>query len=173
MSSKWLWLAIWALLWTCLAGCAQDPGRSGAYPIALPSRLVQPSSIQTPATALVLPELTASPFEDSSKILTPSPETAGLGLNQPVAQAQKETVKSAKKDLAQKLGISVKDITVLSVISQEYSPDAFYCRTAKGRIAKEEPPQVISGETILLKAQGNRYEYHASDQIVIFCRPLP
>jgi hypothetical protein len=83
-----------------------------------------------------------------------------------------ENVKLAKQDLAQKLGISVDSITVAAVIGQEFSTDAFYCRTAKGRIAKDAPSEVISGVTILLSASGRRYEYHASDQTVVFCRPL-
>jgi hypothetical protein len=62
---------------------------------------------------------------------------------------------------------------VAAVIGQEFSTDAFNCRTAKERIAKEDPPQVVSGQSILLSALGRRYEYHASDQTVIFCRPLP
>ena len=84
-----------------------------------------------------------------------------------------ENVKSASRDLAQKLGISVNDITVSTIIGEEFSTIAFYCKTIKDRIAKDDPPAVISGFTILLNASGRRYEYHASGQTVVFCRPLP
>ena len=60
-----------------------------------------------------------------------------------------------------------------AVVGREFSTDAFYCRTSKDRIAREESPQVVSGQSILLSTSGRRYEYHASGQTVIFCRPLP
>lgn len=82
-----------------------------------------------------------------------------------------ELVEKAKQDLSQRLGVSLDNIIVVAVIGQEFSTDAFYCRATKERIAKEESPQVISGHSILLSASGHRYEYHASDQTVIFCRP--
>lgn len=166
MRNKWLWLAISALIWTGLAACAQAAINPGAYPAGASPEPSQPDAILTS-----LP-LQAPPVEKSLINLTPSPETAGLGLKGRLVQIQKETVQSAIKDLAQRNGLSVEDVTVLAVIGQEYSPDAFYCRSAKGRIAKDEPTRLISGETILLEAHGTRYEYHASDPLVVFCRSL-
>ncbi len=84
-----------------------------------------------------------------------------------------ENVKSASQDLAQKLGIPVNGITVSAIIGEEFSNIAFHCKATKARIAKDDPPAVISGFTILLEASGRRYEYHVSGQTVIFCRPLP
>jgi hypothetical protein len=83
-----------------------------------------------------------------------------------------ENVKLASHELAQRLGIPVNDITVSAVIGEDFSTIAFYCKTTKDRIAKDDPPAVISGFTILLNASGRRYEYHASGQTVVFCRPL-
>jgi hypothetical protein len=172
MSSKWFWLAIWVLVWTGLAACAQAAIQPGASPTAASPEPAQPAVILT-SLPLQAPAATKlSPFDNRLIDLTPAPETAIPGLKEGLVQTQKETVQSAIKDLAQRLGLSVDDVIVLSVIGQEYSADAFYCRTAKGRIAKEEPPQLISGETIVLEARGNRYEYHASDPLVVFCRPL-
>ena len=91
----------------------------------------------------------------------------------PLIDESTESIKLAKQDLAQRLKVSVDSITVVAVIGQEFSTDAFNCQTSKERIAKEEPPQVVSGQSILLSVLGRKYEYHASDQIVIFCRPLP
>jgi hypothetical protein len=88
------------------------------------------------------------------------------------AAVRNELVEKARQDLAQRLGISLDSITVGAVIGQEFSVNAFYCRETKERIAKEESPQVVLGWSILLNASGRRYEYHASDQMVIFCRPL-
>jgi hypothetical protein len=83
-----------------------------------------------------------------------------------------EKVRLASQDLARKLGIPVENITVTAVIGEEFTTVAFYCRETKDRIAKDDPPAVISGFSILLSASGRRYEYHASGQTVIFCRPL-
>jgi len=83
------------------------------------------------------------------------------------------SVKLAKQDLAQRLGVSVNSVRVAAVIGQEFSTEAFNCRATKERIAKEESSQVVSGLSILLSAAGCQYEYHASGQTVIFCRPLP
>lgn len=83
-----------------------------------------------------------------------------------------ESIKQAKEDLTRRLGISADSIEVVVIIRQEFPANAFYCRTQKERIARDEAPTVISGETILLKVGERKYEYHASDQTVIFCRQL-
>jgi hypothetical protein len=90
-----------------------------------------------------------------------------------VSGEPKEAVELAKEDLAQRLVISSEVITFVATIGQEFSADAFYCRATKDRIGGDEPPSVIAGLTILLEAAGRRYEYHASDQEVVFCRQLP
>jgi hypothetical protein len=91
---------------------------------------------------------------------------------QPLLGKSTEGVQLAKEDLARRLGVSVESITVDAVIGQEFSTEAFYCRTTKDRIARDESPAVISGESILLSASGRRYEYHANGPTVVFCRPL-
>lgn len=84
-----------------------------------------------------------------------------------------ESVNLARQDLSQRLGVSVDLIMVNAVIGQEFSAEAFHCQTAKERISKQESTQMISGFSILLSVSGRRYEYHASGQTVVFCRPLP
>jgi hypothetical protein len=171
-SIKWLWLATWALLWAGMAGCTQDPSLQNAYPTEARSDPAQPAGIPTPATTQALAAPFVLPVKNRSFEMTPSPTTSELSLKERLVQSQKETVESATKDLAQRLGISVEDVAVLAVIGQEYSLDAFYCRTTKGRIARDEPTLLLNGETILLEARGSRYEYHATDQLVIYCRRL-
>ena len=90
----------------------------------------------------------------------------------PLEPALQQAVTQAREDLARRLGVPVESVTVDAVIGQEFSADAFYCRTSKDRIARDESPQVMSGQSILLSALAHRYEYHASGQTVIFCRPL-
>ena len=172
MGTKCLWLLTGVLLLAGIAGCAQAPGPDNAYPIAASPEPVQPAVLQTSSPVQAPPVLTVLPVESSPLVPTLSPSTSMPGLKESLLQASKETVVSARKDLAQRLGLSIEQVTVISVIGQEYTPDAFYCRTAKGRIAKDAPEQIISGETILLQAQGNRYEYHANDPLVVYCRQL-
>ena len=90
----------------------------------------------------------------------------------PLEPALQQVVMQAREDLARRLGVPVDSVTVDAVIGQEFSTDAFYCRTSKDRISKDESPQGMSGQSILLSASAHRYEYHASGPTVIFCRPL-
>ena len=172
MGIKILWLATWTLLWVGMAGCTQDSSLKNAYPTAAASKPTQPAGIVTPLPLQASAAITYLPVEDSSVELTPSPETSEPGLKEQLAQIQKETVESAIKDLAQRLGIRIEEISVLSVIGQDFTTNGFFCRSTKGRTSKDEPTVMISGETILLKAHGRRYEYHANSQVVIFCRKL-
>jgi len=172
MRIKWLWLVTWTLLWAGMASCTQISSSQNAYPTAVPSEPASPAGIQTPAPTRTLAAITVSQVENGSVDLTPSPKTGQPGLKRQLMQTQKETVESARKDLAQRLGISIEEVSVLSVIGQEYSPEAFYCQATKGRIAKDEPTLSISGDTILLEARGSRYEYHANASLVIYCRKL-
>jgi len=98
---------------------------------------------------------------------------SGTQMQPPLGDEWAESLKLAMQDLAQRLGVSVDGVTVAAVIGQEFSADAFYCRATKERIARDDPPAVITGFSILLHVSGRRYEYHASGQTVLFCRPLP
>jgi hypothetical protein len=90
----------------------------------------------------------------------------------PTGSESTESSVLARQDLARRLGISVDGIKVSAVIGQEFTSEAFYCRAPKEIISNIETPAEISGFSILLNASGHRYEYHASGQTVIFCRPL-
>ena len=147
---KNLWILLIVLLSLALTGCAPsqiEVAESSDLPLA--SSTKKPISTQGDDTQI-------NPF-------LPTLSNSGL----------ENLIEKAKGDLAQRLGVSIDSITVISVIGQEFSTDAFNCQTSKERIAKEDPPQVVSGQSILLSASGHRYEYHASSETVIFCRPLP
>ncbi len=83
-----------------------------------------------------------------------------------------EGVNLARQDLAHRLGVSADAIQVTAVIGQEFSADAFNCRTSKERVSKDPPLENVAGWSIVLSASGRRYEYHASGPTVVFCRPL-
>lgn len=80
------------------------------------------------------------------------------------------SVSRAREDLAQRLGLSIDEISVISALRMEFSAQAFYCQTVKERISRDAPVEVIEGQVILLAAGGGKYEYHANDTEVIFCR---
>lgn len=107
--------------------------------------------------------------DGQGRVVTCEPKGAPLV----VSGGSNEAVELARGDLARQLGISSEGVTLVATIGQDFSADAFYCRTTKDNIAKDEPPAVNSGVAILLEAAGRRYEYHASDQEVVFCRQLP
>jgi len=122
--------------------------------------------------------IVAVPTEPQEATLIPISPTQGItenmdGTQSPAGNDSTEVVKLAREDLVKRLGLPADKITVAAVIGQEFSTDAFYCRAAKDRIPKDESPAIISGFSILLDASGQRYEYHASGETIVYCRILP
>ena len=96
----------------------------------------------------------------------------GQKLNFPKVWDEDATVQRARLDLSHRLGIPIDEITVSTVLGQEFSAQAFQCQKVKERITRDENPAVIFGKAILLVAGGQKYLYHADGQQVIFCRVL-
>jgi hypothetical protein len=166
MKKQWIWPGslIFVIL-ASLAGCSPGAPRSAENSGKPLSGLAPTSGPSMPAG---LPETPAGMSASDAE----NNEMHGTQMMPAFGDAISENVKLAKQDLAKKLGIAVDGITVSAVIGQEFSEDAFECRTTKERIGKEDPPALISGFSILLSTSGQRYEYHASGQSVIFCRVL-
>jgi hypothetical protein len=183
MKRKWLQMAASALALAVavLAGCGPQSGFQAEYPIVQPTRTAHPDGAATAAPMQQAAPAGTTTLESAQTLEAPATATEATSSFSPGApagtadtrQASNEVVEKAKADLAKKLGIPANEITLVLVIGQEFTPDGFYCRTIKGKISKEEPTVVISGEAILLKAQARRYEYHADGQAVTFCRQLP
>jgi hypothetical protein len=100
------------------------------------------------------------------------PVTSSVPISIPLEPALQQIVTQAREDLAKRLGVPADHVTVDAIIGQEFSTDAFYCKTSKDRIASDESPLTVAGYSILLSASARRYEYHASGQTVVLCRPL-
>ena len=150
MKTHWILRASWILLvLTSLVGCGS---------LAVLAPLDTGSSLSTQAP-------TASPA------IVDEPARPQVQL--PSGNVSTDSIKLAEQDLVQRLGVSLVGITVTAVIGQEFSTTAFYCRATKDRIARDDSPSAMSGFSILLSVSGQLYEYHASGQTVIFCRPLP
>jgi len=160
-------LLVLPVLVSCGPGMAPARGNAGT------SRPAEASTAGSapgpkPAERQVQPSVSDSP----TQVATENEPVTGTQVP-PFGDDTAESVKLARQDLAQRLGVSVESVVVPAVIGQEFSTDAFYCRTTKDRIAKEDSPAVMTGFVILLNVSGRRYEYHASGSTVIFCRPLP
>ena len=180
MRHTWIWLCVSGLILAGVAGCGpavfSTPSDANATPYTLAPTIqaVAPTATMEPTSKPSRPGSgvqmgTVISISPTQTIMEKKPVS---GTPLAVPSESTENVRLAKEDLAGRLRVSVDDITVVAVIGGEFSTDAFYCRASKGRIAKDTSPEVISGVTILLSASGGRYEYHASDQTVVFCRPL-
>ena len=150
-----------------------QPPTSTAIISTITQEPTRPQSVDPSTPTVTVRQRTAVPIAPAQTITKEKTMSNGTPVPAPLDPGLQSFVKQAKEDLAQRLGVSVDGITVGAVIGQEFSVDAFNCRTSKERIARDESPAVISGQSILLSASGRRYEYHASGQTVIFCRPLP
>jgi hypothetical protein len=184
MRHQWIWLCVSGLILGSLVGCDpavfSPPSDANATPQtrAPTSKTVASTATMEPTgTSGIKPAQPGSGTQISTVITLSS--TPVIAEEEPMSSTllafppeSTERVKLAREDLARRLRVSVDSITVVVVIGQEFSTDAFYCRKTKDRIAKDAPPEVISGESILLSASGRRYEYHASGQTIVFCRPL-
>jgi hypothetical protein len=172
MRTKCIAVLIGVLILTSMANCGPGappaPGDTGIIlptlaPTTKPATVAEPTEPQRGTVVPISP----------SQIITENKAMNGPQVQPLLGDETTESIKLAKQDLAQRLGVSVDSLTVVGVIGQGFSTDAFYCRATKDRIAKDESPAAMSGWSILLSASGRRYEYHASGQMVIFCRPLP
>jgi len=81
-----------------------------------------------------------------------------------------KTVTSAQEDLARRLGIPVGEVTVVSVVGDEFPASNLGCPCPK---CPELPiPAIVTGQRITLAAQGKNYEYHAGGGMMVFCGEL-
>ena len=81
-----------------------------------------------------------------------------------------KAITSAQEDLARRLGIPVGEVTVVSVVGDEFPASNLGCPCPK---CPELPiPAIVTGQRITLAAQGKNYEYHARGGMVVFCGEL-
>ncbi|MGA9349783.1 MAG: hypothetical protein WBW48_13395 [Anaerolineae bacterium] len=78
-----------------------------------------------------------------------------------------KAIASAREDLAKRLGIPVEEVTVVSVVGDEFPASNLGCPCPK---CPERPiPAIVTGQRITMAAQGKNYEYHARGNMVVFC----
>ena len=81
-----------------------------------------------------------------------------------------KAIGSAQEDLAGRLGIPVGDVTVVSVVGDEFPASNLGCPCPK---CPDLPiPALVTGQRMTLAAQGKNYEYRARRGMVVFCGEL-
>ena len=89
-----------------------------------------------------------------------------------LSATESEAVEHARQDLARRLGVPETEIILSTVIPQEFTAWSFACQAMKDRLTRDVTPETINGLTIILIAGILRFEYHADERSVLFCRPL-
>jgi len=113
-------------------------------------------------------KLPSSPTSDRSNFnddpqMTPTP-------SHPSYPALKNLIEKAKKDLAQRLSISVDQINLKKAESVVWPNASLGCPQPGMQYAD----MLTSGYLISLDAKGQKYEYHASRSTVVHCKnPSP
>jgi len=81
-----------------------------------------------------------------------------------------KAITSAQEDLASRLGIPAGEVTVVSVVGDEFPASNLGCPCPK---CPELPiPAIVTGQRVTLAAQGKHYEYRARGGMVVFCGEL-
>ena len=145
-----------------LAACAQ-PGGIDALPPLAPSPIGH-DRIETPE----LVHSAETPITGAQPTEPGEPEPLKLPAGQNISQDA--LASRARLDLANRLGLSIDQVQVISVLHTEFSAQAFFCQMAKERITRDAPPEIVEGQLIVLDVAGERYEYHANESNLVFCR---
>ena len=133
---------------------------------------ISPTPLIQPAPPSISGEI-PSTSNVGNQEATPESESQYLNPGGPGSSNELDNlVLEAKEDLARRLGIASDQVTLLSIIRQEFTAGGFSCRTEKERIARDTLPEGVEGYSILLGAETRSYEYHANDMEVLFCRAL-
>jgi hypothetical protein len=184
MGRKWNHLLFGGLIVMTLASCSSTLS-SPLNDVGATPRLATSVDKPTAVSPAAVPTIELSPTGSSAQQQMTIPLThtqsggtsepsltSSMPISIPLEPALQQIVTQAREDLAKRLGVPSDRVTVDVVIGQEFSTDAFYCKTSKDRIASDESPLAVAGYSILLRASARRYEYHASGQTVVLCRPL-
>jgi hypothetical protein len=161
---KHYWLIAVMLLLLVGLGAAGCSGEAApVVPQAAPSP-TQPSSTETRGVERALPTPTTGSPQAAPAGATPESATGGTEVTPP-PEAQ-DVVRLAKEDLAQRLGVAVDQIGLVSVEAVEWSDTSLGCPQPGMMYAQVITP----GYRVVLEAGGQRYEYHTdTGRFVVLC----
>ena len=131
-----------------------------AAPTTEPTATIAPTSTPAP-TALPLP--TNAPTALPSPLPTRAP--AQQKPTQPMDPTVEKLIQDARADLAKRANVDESAITVKSVEPREWSDSSLGCPVEGMMYAQVITP----GYLIVLEANGQAYEYHASYNRAVYC----
>lgn len=166
MKQTRLWLLLFALLMLSLAACAQEqpdaaPGDEPDNKPDLSSPSPQPASTITTPGGVVRPVPTL-PYTPP-RVEPTKPAASG--------EAPQEMVEQMIDDLAAQLGIERQSIAVVSAEAITWNDGSLGC-PKPGEFYTQA---LVPGYLVVLKANSQRYDYHASEKGYFFLcsAPLP
>lgn len=85
------------------------------------------------------------------------------------ARSKEEVIALARAHLADRLGVPLEVVKVVSVEEEGWEDDALGCPQPPGNLPDRAYPGPIPGYRIVLTAEGVQYEYHSGRVWLIFC----
>jgi hypothetical protein len=165
-------LTVAALFGTLLlitsSGCITQPDR---LPEVLTMQATHTATLEpsrnTPATVAQQTSIGTAQVTNT-RTNRPAPEwTRPVAMTPPKTYAR--TIEKARQDLAARLGLDLTAIQFIKLNPDEFPADTLGC-LGPG-VTPRPIPAIVSGQVILLEAQGVRYTYHARKEQVVFCGP--
>lgn len=80
-------------------------------------------------------------------------------------------VELAKEDLAERLRITVEEITVVSVQTSDFPAQNLGCPQPGGKEPEFTIPAFVIGHEVVLRAKGSDYVYRVHGSQVVLCEP--
>lgn len=154
------------MLWLAACGSVQ-PGTPPA------------TSLPTPTIPNVVSPVSAPAAVEQSPVATPTvqpaPTTAVTPMTADQLPAKLDIVNRAKTDLAERIGVSVDEISVVSTTVDEFPGENFGCPDrfkTDGKQTQSESgvsPAFVTATEIVLQANNTQYHYRGKGTQVVFC----
>ena len=147
-----------ALALFCVPGCVPPLARSSSMVPSRPVIQVTPAQLKTASAALLLPTKVDRAQVSATLAIKSRPEWTRSAGKTP-SQDYARTIERARQDLAVRLALSPSLIQFVHVSTDEFPADTLGCLGPE--VTSRPIPAIVSGQVILLEADGLRYTYHA------------
>ena len=122
----------------------------------------------SPSAPLIRPPLTRSPTPQAGRQPTAGCERLPLGR----ARSQEEIVALARQWLAERLGVPLEKVEVVSVEEELWDEPPNCLPSPPAKVPDRAYPGPLPGYRIILAAEGAQYEYHSGRLWLLFCGML-
>jgi hypothetical protein len=136
----------------------------------LPSTISTPRSKTLENGSVYLPKLTNK--NSTPKITTNIQVTPSMGYKRiPLSGtlSREEIIKVAQEHIAHQLGVHLESIILVGSEPTEWNDLQLACSKPSPKYQNRALPRSIHGLRILLSVQGRTYEYHSSNEWMVFC----